>query len=585
MKIIKLLNKKILSILIIFTIFFSSNTNAEDEPADIWDLEKKVEENNSDTVLENIDSSEINIQIKNNSSINKINIIDSNELKDNQINIVGLYDPEENGLKIDMWSDSNGDEIKFILNKLNKINLSNDANEILKIVLLTNTYFPQKNITEGEFINFKTNFLIKNDDKNLIKLYLTKNANNIYNSNLIEFYINSYLQNADLENACNIFNEINFFDEDYINKFKIYCLINEEKREQAQLLFDLNNESGFKDEFYENKFNFLMKYVEKSNKEISDKNILNFHLSHRTIPDFSYQPKKNTPNFIWKYLSASNLLENIDTIDLEDIEKISLIERATHEKNYDEKELFELYKRFQFNINQLLNVKDSYKLLKNHEGRALLYQRLILTEDEIQILDLSYKLKESFVKDNIKNAFNIELKRMLSKVSKEQVPSNFSSFYNDNLITQPLKKNNTKINNKIIHQSKLLKYFEQQYDIEKVENDLNKLLKSIKKNKDYNISIKDLILLESLISDGVVISKKYKTMFNFDQSNIPTDIQLLLSNNEIGMVLLRLIEIIGEDDLENLDPDTLYFIASILNKLNLDSIRNKLLLKVLPLKI
>ena len=40
MKIIKLLNKKILSILIIFTLFLSSNTNAEDEPADIWDLEK-----------------------------------------------------------------------------------------------------------------------------------------------------------------------------------------------------------------------------------------------------------------------------------------------------------------------------------------------------------------------------------------------------------------------------------------------------------------------------------------------------------------------------------------------------------------
>ena len=44
MKIIKLLNKKILSILIIFTLFLSSNTNAEDEPVDIWDLEKKDEE-------------------------------------------------------------------------------------------------------------------------------------------------------------------------------------------------------------------------------------------------------------------------------------------------------------------------------------------------------------------------------------------------------------------------------------------------------------------------------------------------------------------------------------------------------------
>ncbi len=165
------------------------------------------------------------------------------------------------------------------------------------------------------------------------------------------------------------------------------------------------------------------------------------------------------------------------------------------------------------------------------------------------------------------------------------MPSNFSTFYSDNLITQPLKKNNIKVNNKIIHQSRLLKYFEGEHEIEKIENDLNKLLKSIKKNKDYKVSTKDLILLESLLSDGVVISKKYKNMFNFYQSNIPTDIQLLYNNNELGMVLLRIVEIIGEDDLESLDSDTLYFLTTILNKFNLDSIRNKLLLKVLPLKI
>jgi len=91
--------------------------------------------------------------------------------------------------------------------------------------------------------------------------------------------------------------------------------------------------------------------------------------------------------------------------------------------------------------------------------------------------------------------------------------------------------------------------------------------------------------LESLISDGVKVKKSYKNMFNFDQSNVPTDIQLLINNNEVGMVLLRLVEIIGEDDLENLDSDTLYFMSTILNQLNLDSVRNKILLKVLPLKI
>ena len=91
--------------------------------------------------------------------------------------------------------------------------------------------------------------------------------------------------------------------------------------------------------------------------------------------------------------------------------------------------------------------------------------------------------------------------------------------------------------------------------------------------------------MESLISDGVEIPKKYKNMFKFNQSIVPTDIQLLINNNEIGMVLLRLVEIIGEDDLENLDSDSLYFMTTLLNKLNLDSIRNNLLLKVLPLKI
>ena len=68
------------------------------------------------------------------------------------------------------------------------------------------------------------------------------------------------------------------------------------------------------------------------------------------------------------------------------------------------------------------------------------------------------------------------------------------------------------------------------------------------------------MLLESLQSDGVEISKKYQNLFQFNQSDIPTDIQLLINNNEIGLVLLRLVEIIGEDELINLGSDILYFI-------------------------
>ena len=88
-----------------------------------------------------------------------------------------------------------------------------------------------------------------------------------------------------------------------------------------------------------------------------------------------------------------------------------------------------------------------------------------------------------------------------------------------------------------------------------------------------------------MISDGIEISKKYQSLFEFEQSNIPTDIQLLMSSDEIGHVLLRLVEIIGADDLQSLDSDTLYFMITILNKLDIDTVRNDILLKVLPLKV
>ena len=586
MKILKLLSKEILSIFFILYFIFTASLKAEEEAVDIWKLEKKIDENSSIGVSNIVDDpNETKIELNSTELNNTKNIIDSNILGENKINIVGLYDPEENGLNMDLWTTSDGQEINSILKKINKMDLSSDAKEILEIALLTNSYFPEKNITEKDFIDFKINYLINNNNLNLIKKYLIKNEKSIYNSKLIKFYINNFLQNSDLSNACKIFDEVNYFGDNYINKFKIYCLINENKREEAQLLFDLNAETDSNDEFFENKFNFLMEYIEQTDNKILEDNILNFHLSHRTNLEFIYQPNKNTPKFIWKYLSSSNLLEKVDSIDLEDSEKIYLIEKATHENNYEEKDLFDLYKRFQFNINQLLNVKQSYKLLENFEGRALLYQRLILTKDTNELLDLSFKLKQSFVKDGIGNAFDNELKKILSTVNEDEIPSNFSSFYLDEITPPTLKEKNIKINNKIIHQSKLLNYFDESYEIKKAEDDLNKLLKSIKKDKDYTISTKDLILIESLVSDGVEISKKYKNMFKLDKSNIPTDIQLLLNNKEVGMVLLRLVEIIGEDDLENLDADSLYFMTNILNELNLDLIRNNLLLKVLPLKI
>ncbi len=58
----------------------------------------------------------------------------------------------------------------------------------------------------------------------------------------------------------------------------------------------------------------------------------------------------------------------------------------------------------------------------------------------------------------------------------------------------------------------------------------------------------------------------------------------MINDGETAMILLRLVEIIGEDDLKNLGTETLYFIISTLNKLNIDKIRNDIILQVIPVK-
>ena len=92
MKILKLLNKEILSIFIIISLTFTNNIKAEDEPVDIWDLEKKLEDNPSNEVANTSeDSSEPEIKLNTIESSSTENIIDSNTLEENAINIAGLY--------------------------------------------------------------------------------------------------------------------------------------------------------------------------------------------------------------------------------------------------------------------------------------------------------------------------------------------------------------------------------------------------------------------------------------------------------------------------------------------------------------
>ena len=308
-------------------------------------------------------------------------------------------------------------------------------------------------------------------------------------------------------------------------------------------------------------------------------------MAHQTNPNFIFEPNENTSKLIWKYLSSSNLLNSFKEIDITELEKISILEKATHNKNYLEKDLLEIYKRFQFNINQLLNAQNSYKSLSNIEARALVYQKILLESEMIEKLKLLKLLKELFKKDEINNAFDDELKKFLEKINPIEIPDNLTSFYYTNVEIKKNERNDIKFNKDILHQSKLLNYFNGDYSSTKIEKDIENFLNRIKKNKKYSFSKKDQIFLESLKSDGIKISKKYDDLYEINDSEVPTDIQVMINNNEKGASLLRIAEVIGQDKLDKIDEDTIYFIIRTLNKLNIDSIRNRILLQVLPLKV
>ena len=242
-----------------------------------------------------------------------------------------------------------------------------------------------------------------------------------------------------------------------------------------------------------------------------------------------------------------------------------------------------LYKKFQYEIDDLINYEDALKNLTDYEGRALMYQRFLLTDNLENKLSLLSKLNNSFETSNFKKSFDDELSKLLKKMDKKEIPSKFSDFYQTNLITEENRKNKIKFNNEVFHQSKVLNYFLNKQSLPKTQKLTDNLLSKMKKDKNYSFNFKDVVLLQSLRSDGIQIDQidelsQYKSELN-------SEIDKMIENKESGMILLKLVEIIGEKELNELNSESLNFVIEIMNRTKLISLRNELLLEILPLKV
>jgi hypothetical protein len=262
-------------------------------------------------------------------------------------------------------------------------------------------------------------------------------------------------------------------------------------------------------------------------------------------------------------------------------------EIAANEGTFDQDKIFEFYKSVPFHVNQLINAATVHRSLNGYEARSLIYQKILLSDNIENKLNLLFLLKDLFEKDKLTNVYTKHLSDILKEMDPKDIPNNFVKVVKKNIISEDIfVLGKIKYNDDVLHRSRVIKIFtEKNPNKKKIKKDFSNIYKKIKRNKRYFFSIKDVILLEILSSDGLEIPKELEINKLSENLTIPANIDLLVENNEIGLLMLKLVEIIGSDDIQNLDPETLYFIVNILNRAKIKKIRNQILNLALPLRV
>ena len=572
--------KIFLRLLVIFLLF--TPLGAE-EKIDIWNNKEKskIDSNPKDKSKEN-EKTQLN-KIQSVESNTRIQIEENSKINEEQVKVYGVYDPADYDFNLNMWSSTQAEDVRASLKRLKKIKLSKTSNEILENVLLSFS-FPPSGMNDKEFIDLKINWLINNNRLELIEDFLKRNEEFEGKDRVVQYVVDQNIAKADIKEGCK---KIKFIDstikDSYLEKFKIYCLVFDNKKSQARLLLDLLREQNQSDKFFDDKINYLLGISEKTSDKINEKNLLNFYLSSVTIKEFKYSPTQNTKKEIWQYLNAANLIK---LEDYSDKKKIKDLENAANQGQVDNKVIFNIYKQIPFNLNTLINAKNVYQTLDEIEARSLIFQKYLLSEDTNSRVEYLFLLEDLFKKSKLENIFTKELSDTLKEIGLENIPEEYKKIAESRINKEDtILLGKIKYNDKVLHQSKIIKFYLEDEQQKKIQKDIDKIFKKISKNKKYFFSAKDLALVDALVKDGFSIPSNFNKEELASKYDVPKNLLQLIEKKQNAYLALKIVEIIGEDEPYQLDPETIYFITNLLNETNLIKIRNKVLISALPQRV
>ncbi|WP_440679498.1 hypothetical protein [Candidatus Pelagibacter sp. HIMB1517] len=581
------LSKRIL----ILSIFVSSSSLVLSEPKDIWKQSQEI------TIKENqnkkIENSENNLnkdlpqttfdKEKLNLSVNEIS--QSEEINDQEL-IFGLYEPEDTKINLNFWSDVDNNLYSRVFETL----LNKEKNSL--VAVSEKVLFSKSNINvfedKGErHLSFIADWLINNQKMKLIDQVIDQNKIINKNAKLLKFLFTHYLSLGQIDKACS-YTKLMTVDVQSIDleKYKIFCLINNKKIKQAQSQLELTRETSSLDNFFVGKVNFLTG-ISDQKSDINFDNVFYTHLTLITNDSLelkynNFSKSKELRNYFFKSNLANKLLDEAMKNTSPDKKKelndlVIFLERSVNEDLYPYKNILDIYKKYNFSFNQLFQVEDAVKNLRRPESHAILYQAMLLAQKPDIKLKILNNFKDKLTVNGLEKiaepVYYLELEKIYS-TNPDLIDQKIVEKINNFKISEENK--DKSINNNYFFSSEIKKLLDNKLtkkDKKKILNLLGDFDKKIKE-KSYKLTNKDIALINILNVQKIDLPKSMSDVIYNKEIYIPNEIFNSIEKKLNDEAILKTLLFIADlDETKNNYTRDILAIIKIFDNIKLDSLK------------
>jgi len=538
--------------------------------------ENEIETNLSEESINNDESNVIdedNQSSKQNEELVENNIIDVSEVKTN----------------IDI------EKLNFYFSNITIINSQPLYDEFIKILTESNIQNSENQEVIFLFINKLIDLGEIQKAYNLIKLLNVENDKNIVFYKTIE--LNYLFSTNQLVEACELKNEFNLLkfklENYYLEKADIFCLVMEQKIDEANLLNSILIETEINiDEYFQNLINLLFNYnndiqsVQLNLPNQYSKDLIFLYSAMQRIAELPLSEEflDIDPN----NLAIPIILSNSSNINL----RLKAANKAYLNNLISVESLAALYQSVDFNSKQLNDPNNTLKEISNNELKMAYYFQLaniqIFPSSRLKVILDFWKFAESISLEKISYSLTYNIVSTIDPLAENS--NNASKIATSLIYSRDFEKaskwisladnsseSNTELENvKLLYDlyqsdnsEKILEYITNNYSnlINNKSNDINEILfvlmssLGIEKNANFN-----------LVFEKVMDDRKIPTMFI--NSEIKKNIEL---NNELNLFLLILLSL-NEKDWFEIHPEHLRLVLTgIIKYKNSELLRDTLL--------